>query len=62
MLFLGSAIAVEHIFSSGRDTISIHHASLQPETIHTLIVMIQGLFFIFLPTSLFSRSRDPSPN
>jgi len=37
--FLGSAVAVEHIFSSGRDTISIHHASLQPDTIQTLMVL-----------------------
>ena len=37
--FLGSAIAVEHIFSGGRDTISIHCASLQPETIRTLMVL-----------------------
>ena len=37
--FLGSAVAVERIFSGGRDTISIHHASLQPETIRTLMVL-----------------------
>ena len=36
---LGSAVAVERIFSSGRDTILIRHASLQPETIHTLMVL-----------------------
>ena len=37
--FLGSAVAVEHIFSSGRDTISIRCASLQPDTIQTLMVL-----------------------
>jgi len=37
--FLGSAVAIEHIFSGGRDTISIHHASLQPETIYMLMVL-----------------------
>ena len=37
--FLGSAVAVECIFSSGRDTISIRCASLQPETIRTLMVL-----------------------
>jgi len=37
--FLGSAVAVEHIFSSGRDTISIRCASLQPDTIWTLMVL-----------------------
>jgi len=39
MLFLGSAVAVERIFSSGRDTISIRCARLQPETIRTLMVL-----------------------
>jgi hypothetical protein len=39
MLFLGSAVAVERIFSSGRDTISIRRASLQPENIRTLMVL-----------------------
>ena len=38
-MFLGSAVAVERIFSSGRDTISIRRASLQPETIRTLMVL-----------------------
>ena len=37
--FLGSAVAVERIFSSGRDTISTRRASLQPETIRTLMVL-----------------------
>ena len=38
-MFLGSAVAVERIFSSGRDTISVHYASVQLETIHTLMVL-----------------------
>jgi len=36
---LGSAVAVEQIFSSGRDTISIRCVSLQPKTIHTVMVL-----------------------
>jgi hypothetical protein len=39
MSFLGSAVAVERIFSSGRDTISLRRASLQPDTIRTLMVL-----------------------
>ena len=37
--FLGSAVAIEHIFSSSRDTILTCCASLWPETIHTLMVL-----------------------
>ena len=37
---LGSAVAVEHIFSGGRDTISLR---LKPETIHTLMLVKQRL-------------------
>jgi hypothetical protein len=40
---LGSAVAVEHIFSGGRDTISLRHASLKPETIRTLMLVKQRL-------------------
>ena len=40
---LGSAVAVEQIFSGGRDTISLHCASLQPGTIHTLMTLKQRL-------------------
>jgi hypothetical protein len=39
----GSAVAVEHIFSGGRDTISLRCASLQPETIRTLMLVKQWL-------------------
>jgi hypothetical protein len=35
--FLGSAVAVERIFSGGRDTIGLHRASLKAETIQTLM-------------------------
>ena len=38
-LFSGSAVAVEHIFSGGRDTISLHRASLKPETIRILMLV-----------------------
>jgi hypothetical protein len=41
--FKGSAVAVEWIFSGGRDTISLRHASLQPETIRTLMLVKQRL-------------------
>ena len=40
---LGSAVAVEQIFSGGRDTISLHRASLKPDTIHTLMLVKQHL-------------------
>jgi hypothetical protein len=35
----GSAVAVEHIFSGGRDTISLHHASLHANTIRILMLV-----------------------
>jgi hypothetical protein len=34
----GSAVVVERIFSGGRDTISLRRASLQPETIKSLML------------------------
>ena len=40
---LGSAVAVELIFSGGHDTISLHHASLRLDTIHTLMLIKQRL-------------------
>ena len=39
----GSAVAVEQIFSGEGDTISLHHASLKPETISTLMLIKQHL-------------------
>ena len=54
---LGSAVAVEHIFSSSRDTISTCRASLRPETICTLMVLKHHICynpltnFSFLPSS-----------
>lgn len=35
---LGSAVAVERVFSGGRDTISLRRASLQANTIRALMV------------------------
>lgn len=35
----GSSVAVERIFSSGRDTISLRRASLKPETIRQLMLL-----------------------
>ena len=40
---VGSAVAVEIFFSGGRDTISLWKASLQPETIRTLMLVKQHL-------------------
>jgi hAT family C-terminal dimerisation region len=42
-LTTGSAVAVERIFSGGRDTISLRRASLDPETIRTLMLVKQRL-------------------
>ncbi|KIJ41802.1 hypothetical protein M422DRAFT_171816, partial [Sphaerobolus stellatus SS14] len=39
----GSAVAVERIFSSGRDVISLRRASLKPDTIRTLMLVKQRL-------------------
>lgn len=39
----GSAVAVERIFSGGRDTISLRRASLKPGTIRTLMLVKQRL-------------------
>ena len=39
LVFPGSAVAVERIFSGGRDTISLRRASLQPETVRTLMLV-----------------------
>ncbi|KAE9386398.1 hypothetical protein BT96DRAFT_788678, partial [Gymnopus androsaceus JB14] len=38
ILVQGSVVAVERIFSGGRDTISLCHAQLKPETIHVLML------------------------
>ncbi|KAJ7618612.1 hypothetical protein FB45DRAFT_755892, partial [Roridomyces roridus] len=35
----GSAVAVERVFSGGRDTIAVRHARLKAETIRTLMVL-----------------------
>jgi hypothetical protein len=37
--YLGSAVAVERIFSGGRDTISLRRASLIPDTIRVLMLV-----------------------
>ncbi len=39
VVYIGSAIAVERIFSGGHDTISLRHASLNPETIRVLMLV-----------------------
>ena len=42
-LMSGSAVAVERIFSGGRDTISLRRASLNPDTIRVLMLVKQRL-------------------
>ncbi|KAF4617983.1 hypothetical protein D9613_012957 [Agrocybe pediades] len=39
----GSAVAVEHVFSGGRNTISLRRASLRPETIRILMILKQSI-------------------
>ena len=39
----GSAVAVERIFSGGRDTISLRRASLKPQTIRILMIVKRKL-------------------
>jgi hypothetical protein len=39
LVMLGSAVAVERIFSGGRDTISLRRAGLRPSTIRTLMIL-----------------------
>ena len=36
---VGSSVAVERIFSGGRDTISLRRASLKPDMIQTLMLL-----------------------
>ena len=43
IIVLGSAVAVERIFSGGRDTISLRRASLRPETIKVLMLVKKKL-------------------
>ena len=43
MCNVGSAVAVERIFSGGRDTISLRRASLKPDTIWVLMLVKQHL-------------------
>lgn len=41
--YLGCAVAVERLFSGGRDTISLRRAQLKPNTIRTLMLVKQQL-------------------
>ena len=41
LISLGSAVAVEHIFSGGCNTISLCRGSLKPETIWILMLVKQ---------------------
>lgn len=40
---LGSAVAVERLFSGGRDTIALRRASLHPDTIRILMILKQHI-------------------
>ena len=42
-LFPGSAVAVERVFSAGRDTISLRRASLDADTIRILMLVKKRL-------------------
>ena len=42
----GSAVAVERIFSGGRDTISLRRASLQADTIRILMLIKKHLHLV----------------
>jgi hypothetical protein len=65
-LSLGSAVAVERIFSGGRDTISLRRASLKPETIWILMLVkrkfwrIGGLEIRNVPIWM-TKVRKPEP-
>ncbi|KAJ7327895.1 hypothetical protein DFH08DRAFT_614872, partial [Mycena albidolilacea] len=39
IIFIGSAVVVERIFSGGHDTISLQCASLKPDMIRTLMIV-----------------------
>ncbi|KAJ7193248.1 hypothetical protein GGX14DRAFT_379406, partial [Mycena pura] len=39
LMIAGSAVAVERVFSGGRDTISLRRARLNAETIRTLMLV-----------------------
>ena len=41
-------MAVEHVFSGGRDTISLRHASLKPSTIQRLMLIKHKLLLAHL--------------
>ena len=45
VVVLGSAVAVEQVFSGGHDTISLRRTSLQPETIKVLM-LIKKKFYL----------------
>jgi hypothetical protein len=57
-LSLGSAVAVERIFSGGRDTISLRRASLKPETIQILMLVKRKL--IIAREKIAAKLRQPS--
>ena len=42
----GSAVANERVFSGGRDTISLHRASLHPQTIKVLMLSKKKLHLL----------------
>ncbi|KAF4620479.1 hypothetical protein D9613_001146 [Agrocybe pediades] len=57
----GSAVAVERIFSGGRDTISLRRASLRPDTIRVLMILKQAIRNVnSTRTRPFFRQPEPS--
>ena len=52
VVVLGSAVAVERVFSGGHDTISLRHASLQPETIKALMLVKKSFILHTLSAQL----------
>ncbi|KAF5376117.1 hypothetical protein D9615_007777 [Tricholomella constricta] len=56
----GSAVAVERIFSGGRDTISLRRASLHPETIRVLMLVKKRLHLARAQVNAALRPYPPS--
>jgi hypothetical protein len=56
---LGSAVAVERVFSGGRDTISLRRASLHPETIRILMLVKKKLHLARAQSAGALRHESP---
>ena len=58
IILLGSAVAVERIFSGGRDTISLRRASLLSDTIRTLMLVKHRLQLARVAAVAIDTGRD----